>query len=86
MAWITLNGKRAEIATAIEMRLHKPPKIISVVDGLDELFYYQEDALKLTVGLNSSEKKKLDYNHLAEYIQQLLFFRPLATRLARNAY
>ncbi len=72
--------------TAIEMRLHKLPMILSGVDGLDELFIHEEDALKLTIRLNTRGEKELDPNQLAGYIQQMLTDRPLATRLARNAY
>lgn len=72
--------------TAIEMRLHKLPMIVSGVDGLDELFTHEQDSLKLTVRLNKSGEKILDDKEFADHIERMMADRKLANLLVKNSY
>lgn len=72
--------------TAIEMRLHKLPVIVSGVDGLDELFAHGHDSLKLTLQVNKAGEKVVDEKEFAAHIEKLLTDRKLANQLVRNAY
>ena len=72
--------------TAIEMRMHKLPLIVSSVDGLDELFTHEKDSLKLTVHLNKKGEKRLDEKEFADYLARLLSDKKLSSQLARTSY
>lgn len=72
--------------TAIEMRLHKLPVIVSAVDGLDELFTHGQDSLKITVHHNESGERTINDEELETYLQRLLFDREFADLLAKNSY
>ncbi len=72
--------------TAIEMRFHKIPLIVSSVDGLDEMFIHGHDALKLSVQLDKEGKKTLDTAEIGEYIGRLLKDRDFAKQLAANGH
>lgn len=73
--------------TAIEMRFFRLPMIVSSVDGLDEMFEDNVDALKLTVHLDGQTGEKcLSVQELAEKIMLLLNDSGLSDRLAKAAY
>lgn len=72
--------------TAIEMRFHKIPLIVSSVDGLEEMFTHEYDALKLSVQLDKEGKKKLDVAELETYMKRLLKDRNFAMQLAANGH
>lgn len=72
--------------TAIEMRFHKIPLIVSSVDGLDEMFTHKYDSLKLKVQLGETDEKKLDASELANYINLLLRDKELANKIVSNGY
>ncbi len=72
--------------SAIEMRFHKIPLIVSSVDGLDEMFIHGRDALKISVQLDKEGKKILDSVELAEFMGRLLKDRDLAKQLAENGH
>jgi len=72
--------------TAIEMRFHKIPLIVSDLDGLKEMFTHEYDALKLSVNLDKEGKKVLDVSEFAEYMERLLKDQDLANQLTENSY
>ncbi|QHT66796.1 glycosyltransferase [Rhodocytophaga rosea] len=72
--------------TAIEMRLHQLPLIVSGVDGLDELFTHEYDTLKLTIALHKNGMKYLDEKEFADHMERLITDKKLAKLLRRNSY
>lgn len=70
--------------TAIEMRFFQVPLIVSGVDGLDEMFLNEHDALKLDVRFDEKGEKVLDTHEIAENIIRLLSDRPLRENLVEN--
>lgn len=72
--------------TAIEMRFHKLPAIVSSVDGLDDMFEDRFDALKLKVYEDEEGKKMLKESDIALSIATLLDDSELCSILTKNAY
>jgi glycosyltransferase involved in cell wall biosynthesis len=72
--------------TAIEMRLHRLPLIVSDVDGLQEVFNHEIDALKIPLRLTEKGEKQIDVAVLASQIDLLINDHELAGRLRSNSY
>jgi glycosyltransferase involved in cell wall biosynthesis len=72
--------------TAIEMRFHKLPMIVSSVDGLEEMFEDKVDALKLKVYEDQNGYRILRESELAECIEELLDNPLLCKYLTKNSY
>lgn len=72
--------------TAIEMRFHKVPLIVSAVEGLDETFEDGIDCLKLTAKYDENQFIYFSINELAEKIRLLITNQSLANQIADNGY
>lgn len=72
--------------TAIEMRFHKLPIIVSSVDGLDEMFVDGEDAMKLKVYFDDNGIKYLKEAELAEKLIFLLKNNNYAKKIIARSY
>ena len=72
--------------TAIEMRFHKIPIIVSAVDGLDEMYEHEVDALKVPVHYTSKGIRILQPEEIAKSIIRLLKDEALAKQLAENSH
>lgn len=72
--------------TAIEMRLHKLPVIVSGVDGLDELFTHERDSLKLPMHLNKAGERAIDEREFAGYIERLIYDEKISGSITNNSY
>lgn len=71
--------------TAIEMRFHQLPIIVSAVDGLDELFEDGYDALKLPVYEDKDGIRILNEVDVAARIEELLDTPALCAKLTDNS-
>ncbi|AWW31236.1 hypothetical protein DN752_14505 [Echinicola strongylocentroti] len=70
--------------TAIEMRFFQVPIIVSSVDGLEDMFRDEYDALKLKVNYKENGERTLDTNDIASNILRILSDQNLAKKLAEN--
>ncbi|KAK6033586.1 glycosyltransferase, group 1 family protein [Ostertagia ostertagi] len=70
--------------TAIEMRFHQLPMIVSNVDGLGEVFEDGKDALVVPVVLDADGTRKLEDKPITEALLRLLSDGALRQQLAAN--
>lgn len=72
--------------TAIEMRLHKLPLIVSGVDGLDEMFVDEYDCLKASIRVDKLNNKYLDESEIANQIERLLSDKSFSKKISKASY
>ena len=70
--------------SAIEMRLSNIPMVVSAVEGMDEVFVDDEDALKINYYLDENKMIYLLPEELSQKIILLLTNESLARRLSEN--
>ncbi|UCS95062.1 glycosyltransferase [Echinicola marina] len=70
--------------TAIEMRFFQIPIIVSSVEGLEDMFRHEHDALKLTIHYDQEGKKTLDSDEIANNILRLCNDQELGIKLKKN--
>lgn len=72
--------------TAIEMRFHRLPIVVSAVDGLDELFEQAVDALKIKVYEDDFGYRILRESEIVESIEQILDNPKLRNDLIKESF
>ncbi|SEJ75819.1 Glycosyltransferase involved in cell wall bisynthesis [Dyadobacter sp. SG02] len=72
--------------SSIEMRYHRLPVVVSSVEGLDEMFEADFDALKLPVHYDENQLIFFSDEELCERLFKILEDEALASQLATNAY
>lgn len=72
--------------TAIEMRFHRLPIIVTSIDGLDEVFEDRVDTLKLEAKYDKNGVRTLSSEELAEKLIILLENESLCNTLTENSY
>jgi len=71
---------------SIEMRFHKVPQIVSAVEGFDELYEDNYDALKITARYDEDQNIYFSFEEIKDKILLLLEDESLSTYISTNAY